>query len=164
LRFSEAVLVVLNKGLGGDLSDDVAIRLASALPVGPGNSGCVCGAPSGAALAVGLFLGRSRPGSPDEMEALKAADLVHDRFKDRFGATCCRVLTKTVKGNNKEHFEQCARLTGQAAEMAALVILDRRPDLAAKAEMDYLKTRDSWLGVKLRRLVELVLGSKRKRI
>ncbi len=52
-------------------------------------------------------------------------------------------------------------LTGQAAETAALVILDRRPALASKAEVDYLHTRDSWLGVKLRRLVELVRGSKK---
>jgi len=153
LLCSVAVLVVLNKGLGGGLSDDVAIRLASALPVGLGNSGCVCGALSGAALAVGLFLGRSRPGSRDEMEALKAANLVHDRFKDRFGATCCRVLTKTVKGNNKEHLEQCARLTGQAAEMAALVILERRPELIAGVDKSYLATKDSWLGSKLRQLI-----------
>ena len=98
------------------------------------------------------------------MEALKAANLVHGRFKEKFGATCCRVLTKTVKGNNKEHFEQCARLTGKAAEMAALVILDRRPDLATKAEADYLNARDSWLGLKLGRLVELVRCSKKELI
>ena len=159
LLCSEAVLVVLNKGLGGGLSDDVAIRLASALPVGLGHSGCVCGALSGAALAVGLFLGRSTPGAPDKLEALKAANLIHDRFKGMFGATCCRVLTKTVKGNKKEHLEQCARFTGQAAEMAALVILERRPELIPGVDGHYLATKDSCLGSKLRQLINLVRGS-----
>lgn len=162
LLCSEAVLVVLNKGLGGDLTDDVAIRLASALPVGLGNSGCICGALSGASLAVGLFLGRSRPASPDESEALKAANVVHDRFKEMFGATCCRVLTRKVKGNDMEHFQQCARLTGQAAEMAALVILEKAPALVEKAEIDYLETRDSRLRGMLRRLGELVGYLKRR--
>ncbi|MGO9571745.1 MAG: hypothetical protein ACLP5H_29820 [Desulfomonilaceae bacterium] len=46
---------------------------------------------------------------------------------------------------------------------AVLVILDRKPDLASKAEVDYLNTRDSWLGVKLRRLVELVRCPKMER-
>jgi C_GCAxxG_C_C family probable redox protein len=153
---SEAVLVALNTGLGGGIPDDVAIRLASALPVGLGGSGCVCGALSGAALAVGLFLGRSQPGSPDAMEALKAAGLVHERFKNMFGATCCRVLTKKVKGNSKLHFEQCAGLTGRAATMAAIIILERKPNLAVSADSVYLETRDSRIGVKLERLVDFV--------
>jgi len=156
LLCSEAVLVVLNKGLGGGLSDDVAIRLASALPVGLGNSGCICGAVSGATLAVGLFLGRSTPGSTDQLEALRAANLVHDRFKGMFGATCCRVLTTKVKNNKQEHVEQCATLTGQAAERAALIILEKRPELIPGADTRYLVTKDAWLGSKLRQLVNLV--------
>jgi C_GCAxxG_C_C family probable redox protein len=163
LMCSEAVLLVLNRGLGGGIPDDVAIRLASALPIGMGDSGCACGALSGAALAVGLFLGRSRPGSRDQMDALKAANLVHDRFKGRFGATCCRVLTKKVKGNNGKHFEQCARITGEAAEMAAHVILDRRPDLLSSAETNYVNARDSWLEVRLRKLMALIRPSKAER-
>jgi C_GCAxxG_C_C family probable redox protein len=159
LLCSEAVLVVLNKVFGGGLTDDVAIRLASALPVGLGHSGCVCGALSGAALAIGLFLGRAAPGSPDKMQALEAANMVHDRFKERFGATCCRVLTKAVKGNNKKHFEQCARLTGQAAEMATLIILEKRPELVPGVDTTYLAAKDSWIGSKLRHLVGFPSGS-----
>jgi C_GCAxxG_C_C family probable redox protein len=164
LLCSEAVLVSLNKGLGGDLSDDVAIRMASALPVGLGNSGCICGALSGASLAVGLFLGRSRPGSPDSQEALRAANLVHDRFKATFGSTCCRVLTRKVKENAREHFQQCAGLTGQAAEMAAAIILEKAPTLVEKADVEYLEDRDSRLWGALLRIGELArsLISRRK--
>lgn len=44
LLCSEAVLVVVNRGLGGGLPEETAIRLASALPAGLGDSGCTCGA------------------------------------------------------------------------------------------------------------------------
>jgi C_GCAxxG_C_C family probable redox protein len=156
LLCSEAVLVALNKEFVGGLSDDMAIRLASALPVGLGNSGCLCGALSGAALAVGLFLGRSTPGGPDELRALNAAKLVHDRFKGTFGATCCRALTSRVKDNKVEHFEQCGRLTGEAAAIAALIILERRPELVRGVDTHCPAEKGSSLGSKLRRLINLV--------
>jgi C_GCAxxG_C_C family probable redox protein len=155
LLCSEAVLVAINKEFVGGLSDDMAIRLASALPVGLGNSGCLCGALSGATLAVGLFLGRSTPGGPDELRALNAANLVHDRFKDTFGATCCRSLTKRVKDNKLEHLEQCGRLTGEAAAIAALIILERRPELVRGGDTHSLTEKDLSLGSKLRRLINL---------
>lgn len=153
LLCSEAVLVVLNKGLGGGLPDEIAIRLASALPIGMGKSGCTCGALSGAVQAVGLFLGRDRPGLPDRRGALSAANLLHNRFKDRFGSTCCRVLSQKVKHDSKEHFKQCARITRDTAEFAALIILDKDPSLVADEAVDYLKSRDSWVGAKVRQLL-----------
>ncbi len=129
LLCSEAVLSVVNHGLGGGVSDDVAIRMASALPVGIGNSGCTCGALSGAVLALGLFLGRDRPGASDRKGALSSANVLHDRFKQLFGSSCCRVLSKDVKHDPRRHFKHCAKLTAQAAELAALIILEKRPEL-----------------------------------
>ncbi|HIJ36997.1 MAG TPA: hypothetical protein HPP59_06975, partial [Deltaproteobacteria bacterium] len=61
LYCSEAVLVTINHGLGGGMSDELAIRLSSTLPEGLAGSGCLCGALGGAILALGLFLGRDRP-------------------------------------------------------------------------------------------------------
>jgi hypothetical protein len=66
LLCSEAVVAVVNRALGGGLSDDVAIRMAACLPQGVGDSGCLCGAVNGGALALGLFLGRDRPGARDK--------------------------------------------------------------------------------------------------
>ena len=40
---SEAVLSVLNQGLGGGLPPDVAMKVASGFPEGIGSSGCTCG-------------------------------------------------------------------------------------------------------------------------
>jgi C_GCAxxG_C_C family probable redox protein len=155
LLCSEAVLVVMNRGLDGGLSDEVAIRLASALPIGIGDSGCTCGALSGAVLALGLFLGRDRPCAPDSKQAMPAAKLLHNRFKESFGSTCCRALSKKVKHNPSQHFKQCARITAQTAEFAALIVLEKRPELGEEDGVAYLEARDSWVASQLRRLVNL---------
>jgi hypothetical protein len=108
-----------------------------------------------AALALGLFLGRDRPGAFNGKQAMPAANLLHNRFKCLFGSTCCRVLTQKLKHNQKEHFKQCGRITGQAAELAALLVLEKRPDLADNADLGYLEAIDSWLGSKLKQLVSI---------
>jgi C_GCAxxG_C_C family probable redox protein len=159
LLCSEAVLSAVNHGLGGGLTDDVAIRMASALPVGIGNSGCTCGGLSGAVLALGLFLGRDRPGASDKRGALSSAKVLHSRFKDLFGSSCCRVLSKDFKHDPRLHFKHCARLTAQAAELATLIILEKRPELIDGVDTLYVETRDTWLGSKLRQLVIRKSGS-----
>lgn len=153
LLCAEAVVSALNQGLGGGIPDDVVIRMASALPIGIGNSGCTCGALSGAVLAVGLFLGRDTPGASDKMGALSSANALHNQFKKAFGSSCCRVLSKDVKHDPRKHFHHCAKLTAQAAELAALIILEKRPELVNGADKDYVETRETWLGAKLKRLV-----------
>lgn len=154
LLCSEAILAVMNRGLRGGLPEGMDVRLASALPIGIGESGCTCGALSGAALAMGLFLGRDRPGSNGK-QAMSAANLLHNRFKGLFGSTCCRVLTQKVKHHPKEHFRQCGTITGQTAEVAALLVLERRPELADSADLAYLEAMDSWLGSKVRQLINI---------
>lgn len=153
LLCSEAVLVVMNRGLDGGLSDEVAIRLASALPVGMGDSGCTCGALSGAVLALGLFLGRDRPGASDRNHAMPAAKFLHNRFKECFGSTCCRVLSHKVKHKPRQHFKQCARITAQTAEFSALIVLQNRPELGEAPSVTYLEARESWVASQLKRLV-----------
>jgi len=155
LLCSEAVLSVLNRGLRGGAPEGIAIRLASALPIGLGDSGCVCGALSGATLALGLFLGRDRPGAPNGKEALNATKVLHQRFKENFGSTCCRVLSRKFKDNPREHFKQCAQITGWTAEIAAIIILEKRPELGECADLAYCEARDSWLGSKIKQLMNV---------
>ncbi|MFC1834992.1 C-GCAxxG-C-C family protein [Thermodesulfobacteriota bacterium] len=152
LLCSEAVLTVINRGLGGGLPDEMAIRLGSALAQGIGDSGCVCGALNGAALALGLHLGRDSPGIRNGRNAMDSAGSLHDRFKALFGATCCRVLTRKVKHDPKAHAQQCAEFTGKAAELAASLILEKHAGLLDRADWDYLRKRDSRMGSKLKRL------------
>jgi len=42
---------------------------------------------------------------------------LHDRFKKRFKATCCRVLTKPVKWGAPEHHQYCEQFVSGAVEI-----------------------------------------------
>jgi C_GCAxxG_C_C family probable redox protein len=152
LLCTEAVFSVLNRGLGGGLPPDVAVRIASALPDGLGGSGCLCGALNGGALALGLFLGRNGPGVRNGSRVRSKTRMLHQLFVERFGSPCCRVLTKKVKYQSKSHFQQCSELTGAAAEMAARLILETRPEVSETADWSYLKERDSKLRGTLKKL------------
>lgn len=156
LLCSEAVLYVLNQGLGGGLPQEAAIRLASGFTEGVGGSGCICGGFSGALMALGLFLGRQRLNGRGLKKIQAKGRELHDLFRSKFGATCCRVVTKKVRDDHKALFKQCATLTGEAAELAARFILEARPNLFEQADWDFLTARDSTLGAGLNRLVALV--------
>ena len=149
---TEAVLAAMNQGLNGGLTQAQAAAMAAPFCAALGESGCLCGALSGAVMASGLLLGRAhvyrhRPQMRDSARRL------HDAFKDANGATCCRALTSAVRHDPKAHFEQCAGLTAQAAEMAARLVLEERPELAILADNEFLAKRQSALAGAWRRLV-----------
>lgn len=152
LQCAEAVLTVLNQGLGGELAPDMAIRLASALPEGLGRRGCLCGALNGGALALGLFLGRQGPGYRNGEIVRQAVAELHDQFKAAYKATCCRVLTKTLVYGSRQHFQHCAQMTGQAARMAAAIVLDRKPEMLESANWAYLQQSDHRVTAEIRKL------------
>ena len=157
LLCSEAILVSLNQGLGGGLTEDQAIALASGFTIGLGESGCLCGAVSGGVMALGLLLGKDRTYARRK-EIREAAAELHNRFKELHRSTCCRVLTKSVKDDSKAHFQQCTELTGEGAEIAARMILERRPELAAQANREFLNRRDNQLAAGVSRIARRILG------
>jgi C_GCAxxG_C_C family probable redox protein len=152
---TEAVLSVLNRGLAGDLPDDLAVRLASGLPEGLG-SGCLCGALNGGSLAMGLFLGRNGPGIGNRKRITASNQLLHNQFRSRFKSTCCRILTRKFGEGSKAQFDHCTELTGVAAETAARLILDERPELVAQADWNYLEQRDSMLAGRLKQVAGMI--------
>jgi C_GCAxxG_C_C family probable redox protein len=126
---AEAVLLAVNDGLGGGLTDTQAIAMAAPFCAAMGESGCICGALSGAVMSSGLLLGNGNAYRHRKQMRVLARQL-HDAFKAVNGATCCRVLSKPVKHNKKAHFDHCADLTAHAAELAARFVLKKRPELA----------------------------------
>lgn len=138
---AEAVMVTLNQDLNGGLSESQAIAMAAPFSIAMGESGCLCGALSGAVMACGLFIVSRRP---YQRRATRArARQLHDFFKAANGATCCRVLSCKVKHDRNAHFQQCAGFTAGAAEMAARMILSRRPELIPEADKKAVLRRDS---------------------
>jgi C_GCAxxG_C_C family probable redox protein len=152
---AEAVLAVLNRGLGGGLDPALALSLASGFPEGLGGRGCLCGAVSGGVMALGLFLRRrppsllSRACGPRE-----AAGRLHEAFRGRFGSTCCRVLTRGLASGSQAHLSHCAGVTGAAAEETARILLKLRPGLAEQVDRDYLECRESRLAAGWKRLTD----------
>lgn len=147
---SEAVMAVLNQGLGGGLPPEVAFKLSSSQSNGLGGRGCICGALNGGILALGLFFGRERPGFGNGRQVRTLAGQLHDRFKEKFGSTCCRVLTRKLEDDTGRQFYHCQGMTGIGAELAARIILENRSELYQQVDYAYLSKQESDLQAKLK--------------
>jgi C_GCAxxG_C_C family probable redox protein len=155
---SEAVLSVLNQGLGGDLPPDIAMKVAAGFPEGIGGSGCTCGALTGGVISLGLFLSKGDSNSIGRRKAVAASSQLHHDFKSRFGSTCCRLLIKNGSSEFSHHFEACCDRGGWAAEHAARLILAERPDLAPQADQTFLLRKDSRFVVVLKNIFAGILA------
>ena len=115
---SESIIKTFIEEFNLDLPDDV-IAMASAFPVGMGNSGCSCGAVIGAQMMLGYFFGRRQAGSNKVNKTMELSAELHDYFREEHGSLCCRVLTKDYKIGSKDHIKQCVDFTGKMAYVAA---------------------------------------------
>lgn len=102
-------------------------RAATALGGGIARAGLVCGCLTGAAIAVGMRVGRTSPEDKESKERAYAimAKIVR-RVEEAFGTTECRKLTGLdFNAENPQaeldrvHGEVCARLVRFVAEAAA---------------------------------------------
>jgi len=102
-------------------------RAATALGGGIARAGLACGCLTGAAVAVGLRMGRTSPDDADAKErAYRVTASIARRFAAEFGTTECRKLTGLDfnKDNPQDeldrvHAEVCARVVRFVAEAAA---------------------------------------------
>ena len=131
---SEAVVHVVNEALGWPFPREITM-LASAFPVGLGKAGCLCGAVSGGAMALGMAYGRKHGDSMSDKLFPLAASL-HDHIKAVYGSTCCRVLIKgfLLPWRRKAH---CVKISG---EVAAFVLGQLLQDEAIAARLAELKS------------------------
>lgn len=119
---SEAVVKTINDELGKPFSDEVT-KLASGFPIGVGKSGCLCGAVSGGVMALGMVYGRCHGEEMHEDMFKHAADL-HDRIKELYKSTCCRVMTRNFEFQSPERKAHCIKITGEVAAYIAEKLID----------------------------------------
>ncbi len=155
LLCTESIVVTLNKALNGGLSDAQALAVSAPFSMALGDSGCICGALSGALLACGLFSGNDHSYRHRQRMRRNARQL-HDAFKTANGSTCCRVLSRNVNHDQKAHFQRCAILTSDAAEMAARLILYQRPKLVQGTDEGFLQNMGPKIGAMMKRLFRYV--------
>lgn len=122
----EAVMAAMRENFELDVPEDV-IGMASAMSVGAGRSGCMCGALNGGILALGMFFGRTEPRGPKDPEVNKCmsySNELHNWFKEMNGkkAVCCRVLTREFDMGRGEHKNQCIYYTGICAWKVAEIV------------------------------------------
>jgi len=153
LSCSEAALVVLDRGLGGELGAETALGLGSGFGGGVGGSGCLCGALSGAVMGLGLYLGAGRWEKHDKKQFRLLVAALHDRLRERSGSTCCRELVADFRGKRTERKHFCGDLTAWAVREATQLILAQRPELAELADRTYLCGRDSRFGALVEKLL-----------
>jgi C_GCAxxG_C_C family probable redox protein len=154
---TEAVLAALNRGFNGGLSDAQVMAMAAPFSAALGESGCLCGALSGSVMAAGLLLGQAHP-LHGRKRLRDSARHLHDTFRSVHGSTCCRVLSRPVQKDHRAHFRYCAGLTAQAAEMAARLILQERPELIARTDDESPAGHPLSIGAAWIRLVGLFTG------
>ena len=89
----------------------------------------MCGALSGAIMAINLFYGRSEPDESVETNYTMVQKLI-DMFETKFGSTNCKQLTDCDLGTDEgQHtfksnhlIEQCKKFTEEATGMAISII------------------------------------------
>lgn len=106
---SETVIDTFRTCLDLDISDD-AIAMSSAFPWGLGGGGCICGALAGATMCIGYLYGRREKGDPRIGHCFELSKKMHDAFRDRNGATCCRALTHGYDNADPDRKNKCAAI------------------------------------------------------
>ena len=114
LNCSESILQAFNELLNNPLSEE-SLKMASGFGGGLGHAGCMCGALTSSAMVLGLFQGRTDP-QTDRHPVYNLAHEFHDRFSDKFGGTCCRVLNPH-EFDTPEHLKNCLKITGGTAKL-----------------------------------------------
>jgi len=119
---AESIFLTFRSIAAPDLSADM-VRLATPFGGGLGRSGCICGALSGAVMILGAAKGRVSTDVPRK-ESYDLSGEYHNRFRQKFGATCCRVLVKDEFGS-KEQKEKCFRIITESAELMMNFLIEK---------------------------------------
>ncbi|ABO50930.1 C_GCAxxG_C_C family protein [Desulforamulus reducens MI-1] len=111
---AEAIFLAFREYLAPELSPEL-VKLITGFGSGVGHAGCLCGALSGSVMALNMVKGRTS--NQEKRDA--AYDTVrqfHDRFREQFGSTDCRVLNPHPH-DTPEQLKNCLKITGGTAKL-----------------------------------------------
>ena len=111
---SEAVMRAATDALGIPVDEQV-MQITTGFGGGLGHAGCMCGALTASVMSLGLMKGRT-DASQDRQEISALSREFHDRFRGKFGATCCRALNPHPF-DTREHLVNCVKITGNTAKL-----------------------------------------------
>lgn len=111
---TEAIFMTFREIIDPDL-DPKLVKLFTGFGSGLGEAGCLCGALTGSIAAINLIVGRTSL-EEDRDPAYKITHEFHDKFEEKFGATCCRILNVNPY-ESREHLVTCLKITGNTAKL-----------------------------------------------
>ena len=126
---SEAIFVAFRELVAPDLNPEL-VRMFTGYGGGLGHAGCMCGALTGSVAVLGLLAGRVNQDG-DREKCYELARNFHDRFEQKFSATCCRVLNPHPF-DTKEHLKNCLKITGNTAKLLTEYLNEKNIFPAAK--------------------------------
>ncbi|WP_434510726.1 C-GCAxxG-C-C family (seleno)protein [Desulfitobacterium sp. AusDCA] len=103
------------------------VRIATGFGGGLGHAGCMCGALAGSIMILGILKGRNNITESKE-PTYELTKEFHDRFKLKFGATCCRILNPYKKLDSPEHLQNCVKITGNTAKLLIEFLKEKNLD------------------------------------
>ena len=115
LYCSEAILRAFNEVYQLDYPEN-KYKIATGFGSGLGESGCSCGSLTAGVMVLGLIAGRNHV-YESERVAFTAVHELHQRFKEKHKAICCRFLTRNVEWGTAEHKILCETYVIDAAQI-----------------------------------------------
>lgn len=119
---TESIFLAYRDMLFPNLDRDL-VMLTTGFGGGIGESGCTCGALTGSVMVLGLLQGRTDV-HDDRNRAYKLTHEFHNRFKNNFKSTCCRVLNGKDY-ETTEHMKRCLKITGGTSKMLMEMLLEK---------------------------------------
>lgn len=138
---SESISYVLSQAFGSGLSGRDAVQLGAGYCHGMGGAGCSCGALTGSVVILSYYLGPHGADGLQKKKFQRCIRAMHDQFRERFRSTCCRILSKKGKDETPGSRIRCKELTEGGAEIATHLLLEARPELKRKVDLEFLRSR-----------------------
>jgi len=115
LYCSEAILRAFNEvyQLG---FPETFYKISTAFGAGLGEAKCICGSVAGGVMVLSLIAGRNINNESERL-AFTLTHELHNHFKAKHDALCCRVLTRNVLWHSAEHKIQCEKYVIDAAQI-----------------------------------------------
>lgn len=112
---AEAIFLTYREILAPEVDQNL-MRMVTGFGGGLGHAGCMCGALAVSNMMLGLIKGRTNNNEEERLNCYALAKNFHDKFEEKFGNTCCRVLNPHPF-DTPEHLKNCLKITGNTAKL-----------------------------------------------
>lgn len=106
---------IVKEAIDLGLCDESLLPVATSFSGGIG-SGCLCGAVSGSEMVIGLIFGKNNKFGNEPIAREKAKKFIA-KFKEKYPATCCRVLSRGFEFQSQERKQNCMQIVSFCSEL-----------------------------------------------